>query len=148
MKSMKSPLMGVWRVVEFGQWGRCDLDDTTQIVFLIPPNGLGETNFLGSGMDLDCRFSEREGRPTVEFTFEGFDERSLTSGRGFAILEDPDTLKGRVFIHQGDEAGFVAHRARPKRGGRRRRDEAVSEASMGATASNKRMKLTSGGTAR
>lgn len=38
---------------------------------------------------LDCRWSKRDGRPFVEFSWEGEDEGDQVTGRGWAAPSDP-----------------------------------------------------------
>jgi hypothetical protein len=57
---------------------------------------------------LDCRTVSKDGKPAVEFSWEGEDEGDLVTGRGWAALDDDGSLKGRIFIHGGDDSGFVA----------------------------------------
>lgn len=61
--------------------------------------------------DIDYRTGERDGKPAVEFSWEGGDAADGTqlSGRGWAAVEG-DELHGMIFIHQGDESEFVASR--------------------------------------
>jgi hypothetical protein len=54
---------------------------------------------------MDCRYHMERGR--VEFSWEGTDDADDASGRGWAEL-DGDQLRGRIFIHMGDDSGFVA----------------------------------------
>lgn len=53
------------------------------------------------------RVGTRDVSPTVEFTWAGDDDGSPISGRGWA-RRGPDGLIGRLFIHEGDGAEFVA----------------------------------------
>ena len=67
---------------------------------------------------MDYRPGERDGLPAIEFSFDGTDEGDRISGRGWAVLAD--TLRGRLFFHDGDESAFraerhVAERVRAKR---------------------------------
>jgi hypothetical protein len=57
---------------------------------------------------VDCREVERDGRPGVEFSWEGNDECDPASGRGWAVLEKDGSLRGRIFFHLGDDSGFAA----------------------------------------
>jgi len=71
---------------------------------------LGEMSFIAVEAGLDYRVVERDGQPTIEFSFDGSDEGDRINGRGWAVLEN-DALHGRVFVHHGDESSFVARRA-------------------------------------
>jgi hypothetical protein len=54
---------------------------------------------------MDCRYDKARAR--VEFSWEGADDADDARGRGWAEL-DGDQLRGRIFIHMGDDSGFVA----------------------------------------
>jgi hypothetical protein len=58
---------------------------------------------------LDYRPAERAAQPAVEFSWSGVAATAPVCGRGWAV-RDGDELKGRLFFHLGDEAGFVAKR--------------------------------------
>jgi hypothetical protein len=62
---------------------------------------------------MDYREGQRDGKPCVEWSWEGNDESSQCSGRGWAVLEG-DTLIGMIFIHLGDESDFEAERTETK----------------------------------
>lgn len=77
-------------------------------------------SFVAIDAGLDYRVVQRDGRPAVEFSFEGSDEGDRISGRGWAVLEG-DELQGRVFIHHGDDSSFAARRADEGRAAGRQR---------------------------
>ena len=52
----------------------------------------------------------RDGTACAEFSWEGFDDGSPASGRGWAALGTAGRLVGHIFIHKGDDSGFVAER--------------------------------------
>ena len=53
---------------------------------------------------IDYRLGERDGKSAIEFTWDGNDEMDPAQGRGWLVLEG-DELKGRFYIHHGDESG-------------------------------------------
>ena len=67
---------------------------------------------------MDCRVTQRDGQPAVEFSWDGNDETEHVFGRGWATL-DGDELNGMIFFHLGDESGFTARRAGKKSGRKR-----------------------------
>jgi hypothetical protein len=73
----------------------------------------GRFGFIAVEAQLDCRETVRDGRPCVEFTWEGADDCDLATGRGWAVLTDDDTLDGHIFFHLGDDSGFQAVRTNP-----------------------------------
>ena len=103
----KNQFLGSWRITEMEVWDEdfLDMEVTAHITF--QREGMGEFQFgLVHGW-LDCRFGKRDGNPLVEFSWAGQDEMDDASGRGWAVLTD-DELKGRLFIHNGDDSSFKA----------------------------------------
>lgn len=102
-------LAGRWRIVEMEVWGKDAID-------LLGPGYIefaerhGSMRFVAIEGGLDCRYSEAEGRPTVEFSWFGGDDRDDASGRGWARLEADGALVGRIFKHCGDDSSFTARR--------------------------------------
>lgn len=91
-------------------WDVDDLDLVEPAYLTLGPHGLGELQLLAIGAGIDYRVSERDGMPFVEFSWAGYDDTDPATGRGSARLEPSGALKGRFFIHQGDESGFTAFR--------------------------------------
>jgi hypothetical protein len=60
--------------------------------------------------ELDYRDADRDGRPGVEFSWQGSDEGDEVSGRGWGALNADGTLEGHVYFHLGDDSGFRAER--------------------------------------
>ena len=117
--AVKRLITGVWRIVDTESWDVDDLDLLEPAHLTLDKDGLGTLGLLAIEAALDYRIVERDGRPAVEFTFEGSDEGDRISGRGWAIL-DGEQLRGRLFFHQGDDSAFTASRG-PRVSGRRRR---------------------------
>jgi hypothetical protein len=99
---------GCWRIIEMEQWEDLDLLEPAHITFT--GNDGGELMFLAVEANLDVRYRSRDGEACAEFSWEGFDDGSPASGRGWAALGTADRLLGHIFIHNGDDAGFVAER--------------------------------------
>jgi hypothetical protein len=57
----------------------------------------------------------------VEFSWEGNDECDPANGRGWAVLEEDGSLRGRIFFHFGDDSRFT-----PVRGGEPTQEECGS----------------------
>ena len=49
----------------------------------------------------------------MEFSWEGNDECHPASGRGWAVLEEDGSLRGRIFFHLGDDSGFNPQEPEP-----------------------------------
>lgn len=56
---------------------------------------------------MDCRFSVKNGKSSVEFSWDGNDEMDTASGRGVATI-DGAVLSGRLYFHGGDNSDFKA----------------------------------------
>jgi len=111
---------GRWRIVETELWDAdfLDMDGPAHVGF--EAEAIGWLQFGMVKGDLDCRFSTRDGRPLVEFTWEGADEGEHVCGRGWALLSHDDKLHGRIFMHCGDDSSFTASREAPPAQPRRR----------------------------
>jgi hypothetical protein len=92
------------------EWDQNFVDEEVPGYFQFTKDGLGEFQFGYVRCDIDWRSTEREGQPAVEFPFEGTDEMTPTSGRGWAVRKG-NALDGMIFFHQGDESGFTAKKA-------------------------------------
>jgi hypothetical protein len=97
-------------LVDTELWDVEDLDLVESAHLTLGPDGLGELRLIAIGADIDYRISERDGMPFVAFSWAGYDESEPVSGRGWARREPGGALKGRLFIHRGDESGFTAYR--------------------------------------
>jgi hypothetical protein len=108
--------VGEWRFVEVELWSHDDLDLVGPAGLTLDRNSHGSMRFLAIEAGLDYRPDIRDGRPAIEFTFDGSDEGDRISGRGWAILSG-NTLRGHLYFHDGDDSAFRATR----QVGRRRR---------------------------
>lgn len=103
-------LVGRWRMVEMDLW---DLEptDPLELAFIeFHREGTGRFRFITVEGYLDCRDTERDGHPGMEFTWEGGDDCDPASGRGWAVLEGDGSLCGHIYFHLGDDSGFRAVR--------------------------------------
>ena len=105
---------GRWRIVEMDTWS----DDVIDVIDVggeahISFTGAedGEIAFVAVEAFLDVRYGTRDGIATAEFTFEGVDEGDRIAGRGWASLGTAGRLVGHVYIHKGEDSGFVCERA-------------------------------------
>ena len=100
---------GRWRIVEMDQWEDLDLLEPAHITFT-GKNG-GELVFLAVQAELDVHYGSRDGAACAEFSWAGSDDNTPASGRGWVALGTAGRLVGHIFIHNGDNSGFVAERA-------------------------------------
>jgi hypothetical protein len=111
MARHRSLIEGRWRIVETELWDQEALDLVVPAYMRFDRNGLGEMELIAIGASIDYRVEQRDGVFVLEFSWSGFDEMDATSGRAWARI-DGDTIRGKLFIHQGDESTFVARRER------------------------------------
>jgi len=109
MKQVEQAFSGRWRITHMDMWEQ-------QFVDLVVPGFIrfegdeGEMRFIAVRAWLDVRFSEADGLPTAEFSWQGLDERDERTGRGKAIIFEAGRITGQVYFHMGDESGFEAVR--------------------------------------
>jgi hypothetical protein len=107
MAKRANPFRGRWRIVSSNVWEPDALDQFDHAYISFGPNRRGELHLIAISASVDYRVGTRDGSPIVEFTWAGDDEGTATSGRGWA-RRGPEGLVGQLFIHEGDEAKFVA----------------------------------------
>jgi hypothetical protein len=111
MPSRRPTFTGRWRIIGSDSFRRDDLDLVGPAHLTLRRGGHGELELIALSADVDYRVVARDGKPGIEFSWEGVDEGDRLSGRGWAVLEGRE-LTGRILIHTGDDFGFVACRAR------------------------------------
>lgn len=111
MARHRSLIEGRWRIVETELWDQEALDLVVPAYMRFDRHGLGEMELIATGASIDYRVEQRDRVFVLEFSWSGFDEMAPTSGRAWARI-DGDTIRGKFFIHQGDESTFVARRER------------------------------------
>jgi hypothetical protein len=110
--SKANPFIGYWRITEMELWDRDALDLVAPAFVEFDAEGMGQFQFIAVQGWLDCRFGERDGMPSVEFSWEGEDDGDSRCGRGWGILRD-GRIEGRWFLHRGDDSWFAAARISP-----------------------------------
>lgn len=94
-------------------WDRAALDLAGPATLTISRGGEGRMGFIAVELWIDYRIASRDGLPTIEFSFQGFDEGDEVCGRAWAVLEG-NRLRGRFYFHRGDESTLVAERIRDR----------------------------------
>ena len=105
----KFPCIGRWRIVSMSAWDDEYLDEEVEAFIEFNDKGDGSFQFGYVQGQIDYRTTKQDGKPAVEFSWEGGDGADGTplTGRGWAILGD-DELNGMFCIHEGDDSEFVA----------------------------------------
>jgi hypothetical protein len=92
------------------EWDQDFVDAEVKGYVRLDLGGSGEFQFGYVHGWIDHEPVERDSQLAVEWSWEGNDEMDPASGRGWAVLQDDGTLKGRLSFYQGDESGFLAVR--------------------------------------
>lgn len=103
------PFEGWWKILDMEMWDLDYIDLVVPGYLAFEPDGLGRFQFGAVQGWIDCRGSERDGAPFVEFSWHGDNDGDDACGRGFATLGG-DRLAGRLYIHCGDDSAFTAER--------------------------------------
>jgi hypothetical protein len=111
-----SPFLGRWHIVSMTTWDVEYLHEEVQAFVEFGENQTGEFQFGYVRGIMDFRNTMRDGKPCIEWSWDGNDEMDPAQGRGWAVREG-DQLDGMIFFHQGDEFGFIATRASRSTGG-------------------------------
>lgn len=107
----KPPFTGRWHIVSMSAWDEDYLHEEVQAYIEFEKNGIGKFQFGYVQGVMDYRTTNRQGKPAVEFSWEGGDGADGTplTGRGWVVVNG-DELSGMIFFHQGDESEFRAKR--------------------------------------
>jgi hypothetical protein len=108
-KTKANPFRGRWRIASTSVWESAALNEFGPAYLTFGAGRRGELDFIAISASVDYRIGTRDGSSIVEFTWAGDDDGSPISGRGWARRVGPG-LVGRFFIHDGDDAKFVAER--------------------------------------
>ena len=110
MTSREAPglLVGLWRIVGTDAWEQAAVDLIEPAFIEFAPDGTGQFCVVAVRGWLDCRPADRNGRPGVEFTWEGLDETDPASGRGWATLVEDGLIEGHLYFHLADDSSFRA----------------------------------------
>lgn len=106
----KNWVLGRWLIESMDQWDRKYIDEEVRGYFEFNAKDSGDFQFGYVQGQIDYRLGERDGKPAVEFTWDGHDEMDPAQGRGWMVF-DGDELTGRLFIHLGSDSGIVLKRA-------------------------------------
>lgn len=114
---MKNPFIGPWRIIWMSDWDQDYVDMDVTGHFAFGPGGSGSFRFGMVQGQMDCKPDRRQS-PRIEFTWNGLDEGDELTGRGYAEIVDGE-LRGRIYVHLGDESAFRAVKQIPSARGRK-----------------------------
>ena len=103
----KTNISGKWRITKMDLWDQ-EAIDLLGPAFIEFKGARGQFRFIAVDGSMDCRHGQRNGPPSVDFTWDGHDEGDPASGRGWVHLQKAGALTGHIYFHQGDDSGFKA----------------------------------------
>jgi len=106
--SKAQPFTGTFKITHMDEWDQDFVDEEVPAFIRFDPDGQGAFHFGYVHGDMAVEFTERDGKPAAEWSWEGNDEMDPASGRGWVVLQDDGTLKGMLFFHNGESSGFTA----------------------------------------
>jgi len=109
-----NPFEGRWRITWMEQWDQDFVDAEVEGFIEFDAKKFGSFQFGYVQGDISYRFRTRDGKPSVEFTWDGSDEMDPAQGAGWGVV-DGDELSGEFFFHGGDESAFRATKKKAKR---------------------------------
>ena len=112
-KKKENPFLGRWRITWMEQWDQDFVDEEEEGYIEFEKDNLGQFHFGYVHGHMDCHVTTRDGKPAVEFSWEGNDEMDHALGRGWAVIEG-DQIEGTLFFHGGDSSAFRAKRKTPR----------------------------------
>jgi hypothetical protein len=101
---------GRWRIVETDVWDNEFLDLVEQAHVTFSGSEDREIVFGALTADLDVRYGSRDGSACAEFSWQGSDDGEDVCGRGWVAFGTAGRLVGHLYIHKGDDSGFVCER--------------------------------------
>jgi hypothetical protein len=102
--------VGRWRIVEMDVWDNDVLDEFEEAHITFKGGRDGEIAFAALSGSLDVRYGARDGSAGAGVLLGGFDDNEPACGRGWVMLGTAGRLAGHLYIHKGDDSGFVCQR--------------------------------------
>ena len=81
----KSPFLGRWHIVSMSKWDEDYLNEEVQAFIEFDDKGGGSFQFGYVRGVIDYREGLRDGKPGVEWSWDGNDEMDPAQGRGWAV---------------------------------------------------------------
>ena len=85
-KKKEFPILGHWRITHMDMWDQDFVDAEVPGFIEIEAGGMGHFQFGYVRANLDAREGMRDGKPAVEFSFEGMDEIRLSRLASLAAM--------------------------------------------------------------
>ena len=106
----KNPFIGKWRITEMEQWDLDFIDEEEEGYIEFGKVDQGDFHFGYVQGSIDYEIETFEGKPRVEFSWDGTDEMDEAMGRGWSRIEDDGTMFGKIVFHMGERSWFKAKR--------------------------------------
>ena len=90
----KSPIEGHWNIVSMTAWDVEETVEELQPFIEFDRSDGGQFQFGCVYGEMDCRLTERDGKPAAEFSWVGHDEDEQVFGRGWPFLAMVSEIRG------------------------------------------------------
>ncbi len=97
---MDKRFSGTWHIEEMEVWSSDHLHLLGPANITFDDDGLGSFQFVAVVGFIDCQFSERNGLPLVEFSWQGNDDNDDACGRGWGIIERDSYLPKLLVLRE------------------------------------------------
>jgi len=101
-------IAGRWRIVEMDLWDRDAIDLIGPAFIEFGEDHSGCFRFIAVEGWMDCRETTREGRPAVEFSWDGSDDCDDANGRGLGGCAGRRVARRSHLLPPRDDSGLRA----------------------------------------
>src|SRR5688500_230093 len=91
-------IFGPWRITQMDEWDQAFVDAEVEGYVRFNRDGSGEFQFGYVHGRMTFEQAEGGGEAAVEWSWEGNDEMDPAGVRGWAVLQDDGTLKGKLYF--------------------------------------------------
>ena len=96
----KTDLVGAWRIHHTNLWDPRDLDLVEPARITLKRGGKGDLVMCAVHATIDWTMRGQH----LEFSFQGFDDGTEVTGRGYGQLQDSNQLAGRILRSRNQHA--------------------------------------------
>lgn len=106
----KNPFIGVWHITKMEQSDIESIEEESEDkpYFEFGKGEQGDFSFACIHGSMDYEIETIDGKPRLEFSFDGHDEGDEVTGRGWARIENNGTMYGKLAFHMGEKSWFKA----------------------------------------
>ena len=108
LRDLSDPFIAHWRVQCIDAAGNRELSEPAHLTISGMRHGHFQIGELRG--QIDYRYTLHCGKPAIEFSWLGAPGSRARCGRGWAVICGTEVLRGRMFVHDGGELGFICRK--------------------------------------